>query len=108
MAADSVEAKLTTLASADEPDALVAFCENFELDLGHASLPAEVSLHVYKVRATSPRYGGRARSRGRDARRRDKPASARAFAAASALCQRAHACTVAGASGKLPAGGAVG
>ena len=30
-------------------EALVAYCESFELDLGHVDLPVEVSLSVFKI-----------------------------------------------------------
>jgi len=44
-----MEAELSALVHGDSVTALIAFCENFELDLGHAELSVEASFFVYKI-----------------------------------------------------------
>lgn len=48
-----IEAQLAEVAAAGDVPALIALCENFELDLGHRALSDEVSLAVYKVHLAS-------------------------------------------------------
>jgi len=48
-AAASFEGELVELAGGHDMSALVAWCENFELDLKHVGLALEASIAVYKV-----------------------------------------------------------
>ena len=43
------ETELVELAGAEDMLRLIEYCENFELDMKHVSLPVEASLGVYKV-----------------------------------------------------------
>ena len=47
--ADETAQTIAQLAAGEDTSALVAFCENFELDLGHHTLAPAASFGVYKV-----------------------------------------------------------